>query len=175
MRPLKLPGRSVAPLEFIDGLEQQRLVVRELERHVLAAARGRQRDVIARTDVLLDELARERAHRWGTQGMHAEVVQHDHVKAPFGVFVGRDVGLDGLAREGRAFGRVGWNVHELERGNGLRLAVLFDLKVVLRQIADQIPVGVHDADIHQYGVHVAFEGRSGKWRQRPLRFDEGGR
>ena len=144
-------GRLELPAhEPVDRRQQQPLVARELLRGVGAAAREDDGHQIVGAEVALDELPRGVLDELRPQRVDVQVVEDHHVDAA----VERPlVALRRPARsasrlEERPVGPLDRNIHEREVRDRLRLAVLEDLEVVLRQVADERPCLVGDERVH---------------------------
>ncbi len=107
------------------------------------------RHQIVGAEVPLDEAARGGLDELRPQRVHVEVVEDHHVDATFErALVGLDIRLDRRLAVQRPVGPLDRDVHEREGRNGLRLPVLEDLKVVLRQVADEAALLVGDEGVH---------------------------
>ena len=140
---------------------------------VAAAARVDDRHQVVRAEPLLDELARGPLDPIGAAEQRVEIVDHHDVDAPLeGARVGSDVGLDGLAGAERALEVLDGNVDERERRDRLRLPVLEDLEIILRQVAHEAALAIGDAGVHFDVVDPYLESRTRLRRRRLARGGE---
>ena len=150
---------DLAPHELVDRRQQPALAVGELLGGVRAAAREHDRRAVVGADVALDELARRRLGALGAQGVGVDVVEHQHVDAA--VVAGEvvlDVGLDRRLREQRLRLPLDRDVHQRERRDLLRLAVLEHLEVAFAEPGDEAALGVDDAGVDLDVVDLGAEG-----------------
>jgi hypothetical protein len=100
---------------------------------------------VVRREVLLEETPHESPRAQDLLALH--LVEGDHVQPSFALVVGLHVGLDRVGREERTIGTHARDIHEPERGDGLRLAVLENLEIVTGQVSDNAAARVSDGGI----------------------------
>ena len=161
LQPVDRGRLELAAGELVDGAHQETLVVGEVLR-VLAAAGEHHRRQIVGAEVLLDEAPRRRLDSRRPREVGVQVVEHEEVDASLYGVVRLDVHLDGPGGKERPHGTLDRDVHQRERGDFLRPAVLEHLEFLGAQVGHQVALGVGHERIHLHVVHLHAEGDG--WR-----------
>ena len=123
-----------------------------------AAARMNDGGQVVGAQMAFDEAMGRCFHKSRPQRVRLEIVQHDEVEAAQKrLGIGHDVGLDRPLGEERSIGPLDRYVDRRVDRHLLRLAILEDLKIVLVQIANEIPLFVGHDGVDLDVVDLDFE------------------
>ena len=142
------PFRDFLTDELVDRCDEQPLVARELLGR-LTQVREHDGHEVVRAEMLLDEPPRGVLGASGPVPTGTVIVQDHHEDAAVErAFVALDVRRNRDQRRARLGGGVDGKVHERKRRYGLRLAIFEDLKIIFRQISNEVAVGVGHPRVH---------------------------